>query len=35
VKSVWQAIGLSAFDVALTELVSIEQELAGLVKAAN
>ena len=35
VKSVWQAIGLCAFDVALTELVSIEHELAGLVEAAR
>jgi predicted nucleotidyltransferase len=35
VKSVWQAIGLRAFDVALTELGSIEHELAGLVKAAR
>jgi Nucleotidyltransferase domain len=34
VKSVWQAIGLCAFDVALTELGSIEHELAGLVVAA-
>jgi predicted nucleotidyltransferase len=35
VKSVWQAIGLRAFDVALTELRSIEHELAGLVEAAR
>ena len=35
VKSVWQAIGLCAFDVALTELGSIEHELAGLVEAAR
>jgi predicted nucleotidyltransferase len=35
VKSVWHAIGLCAFDVALTELVSIEHELAGLVEAAR
>jgi hypothetical protein len=34
VKSVWQAIGLHAFDVALTELGSIERELAGLTAAA-
>ena len=34
-KSVWQAIGLCAFDVALTELESIEHELAGLVEAAR
>jgi hypothetical protein len=35
VKSVWQAIGLCAFDVALTELGSIEHELAELVEAAR
>ena len=35
VKSVWQAIGLCAFDVALTGLGSIEHELAGLVEAAR
>jgi hypothetical protein len=35
VKSVWQAIGLRAFDAALTELGSIERELAGLVAAAR
>jgi predicted nucleotidyltransferase len=35
VKSVWQAIGLCAFDVGLTELGSIEHELAGLVEAAR
>ena len=35
VKSVWQAIGLRAFDAALTELGSIERELAGLVEAAR
>ena len=35
VKSVWQAIGLCAFDVALTELGSIEHEVAGLVEAAR
>ena len=29
VKSVWQALGLRAFDAALTELRSIERELAG------
>ena len=29
VKSVWQAIGLRAFDASLTELGSIERELAG------
>ena len=34
-KSVWHAIGLCAFDVALTELVSIQHELAGLVEAAR
>jgi hypothetical protein len=34
-KSVWQALGLRAFDVALTELGSIEHELAGLVEAAR
>ena len=33
VKSVWQAIGLWAFDTALTELGSIERELAGLTAA--
>jgi hypothetical protein len=31
VKSVWQALGLRAFDAALSELGSIERELAGLV----
>jgi hypothetical protein len=35
VKSVWPAIGLHAFDVALTELGSIERELAGLAEAAR
>jgi predicted nucleotidyltransferase len=35
VKSVWQAIGLCAFNVALTELGSIKHELAGLVEAAR
>jgi nucleotidyltransferase-like protein len=35
VNSVWQAIGLCAFDVALTGLGSIEHELAGLVEAAR
>jgi hypothetical protein len=35
VKSVWQALGLRAFDAALTELRSIERELAGLVEAAR
>ena len=35
VKSVWQAIGLCAFDVALTELGLIAHELAGLVVAAR
>ena len=35
VKSVWQALGLRAFDAALTELRSIERELAGLVDAAR
>jgi hypothetical protein len=34
-KTVWRAIGLRAFDVALTELGSIERELAGLVEAAR
>jgi hypothetical protein len=33
VNSVWQALGLRAFDVALAELGSIEHELAGLVEA--
>jgi hypothetical protein len=33
VKSVWRAIGFRAFDAALTELKSIEHELAGLVEA--
>jgi hypothetical protein len=33
VKSIWQALGLRAFDAALTELGSIEHELAGLVEA--
>jgi predicted nucleotidyltransferase len=35
VKSVWRAIGLRAFDAALTELKSIERELAGVVVAAR
>jgi hypothetical protein len=35
VKSVWQALGLRAFDPALTELRSIERELAALVEAAR
>jgi hypothetical protein len=35
VKSVWQAIGIRAFDAALAELKSIERELAGLVEAAR
>jgi hypothetical protein len=35
VKSVCQAMGLCAFDVALTQLGSIEHELAGLVEAAR
>ena len=35
VKSVWQALGLRAFDAALTELRLIERELAGLVEAAR
>jgi hypothetical protein len=35
VKSVWQALGLRAFDAALSELGSIERELAGLVEAAR
>ncbi len=35
VKSVWQAIGIRAFDAALVELKSIERELAGLVEAAR
>jgi hypothetical protein len=30
--SVWEAIGLSAFEAALAELGSIEQELAGLIE---
>ncbi len=32
--TVWQAIGLGAFDEALAELGSIERELAGLTAAA-
>jgi hypothetical protein len=35
VKSVWQALGLRAFAAALSELGSIERELAGLVEAAR
>jgi predicted nucleotidyltransferase len=35
VKSIWQAMGLRAFDAALSELGSIERELAGLVEAAR
>ena len=35
VKSIWQAMGLRAFDAALSELRSIERELAGLVEAAR
>ena len=34
VRSVWQAIGLRAFDGALGELMSIERELADLTAAA-
>jgi hypothetical protein len=34
-RSMWQAIGSRAFDAALTELGSIERELAGLVEAAR
>jgi predicted nucleotidyltransferase len=34
-RSVWQAIGLRAFDAALSELGSIERELAGLAEAAR
>jgi hypothetical protein len=34
VKNIWQAMGLRAFDAALSELGSIERELAGLVVAA-
>jgi hypothetical protein len=35
VRSVWQAIGLRAFDSALGELGSIEREVAGLTDAAR
>jgi hypothetical protein len=35
VKSVWQTLGLRAFAAALSELGSIERELAGLVEAAR
>jgi Nucleotidyltransferase domain len=35
VKSIWLAIGVRAFDVALIELGSIEHELSGLVEAAR
>ena len=35
VKSAWQALGHLAFDAALTELRSIEHEVAGLVEAAR
>jgi hypothetical protein len=34
-RRVWQAIGLRAFDAALSELVSIERELAGLTESAR
>jgi hypothetical protein len=34
-KSVWQAIGLRAFDAALAELGFMERELAGVVEAAR
>jgi hypothetical protein len=34
-RSVWQAIGLRAFDAALSELVLIERELAGLTESAR
>jgi hypothetical protein len=34
-KSIWQGMGLRAFDAALSELGSIERELAGLVEAAR
>lgn len=33
--TLWQAIGLHTFDAALSELVSIERELAGLIQAAR
>jgi hypothetical protein len=35
VKNVWRAIGLRPFDAALTELASIEHEIARLVEAAH
>ena len=35
VKSAWQALGHRAFDAALTELRSIEHEVAGLVEGAR
>ena len=34
-NSVWQAVGLRAFDAALAELGSIEREVAGLTEAAD
>jgi hypothetical protein len=34
-RSVWQAIGLRALDTALSELMSIERELAGLTESAR
>ena len=35
VSSIWQAVGLCAFDAALGELMSIHRELAGLSEAAH
>jgi hypothetical protein len=34
-RTVWQAIGLRAFDAALSELMLIERELAGLIESAR
>jgi predicted nucleotidyltransferase len=34
-RSIWQAIGLRSFDAALTELISIEGEVAGVVEFAR
>jgi predicted nucleotidyltransferase len=34
-RSIWQAIGLRSFDAALTELISIEDEVAGVVEFAR
>ena len=34
-QSVWQAVGVHAFDAALGELMTLQRELAGLIEAAS